>query len=79
MIKTKLERFGINLNKHTVACVSDGANICKKIARLMMVEHHIYYAHTIYLGIMESIYKKNNINQNFKYILYQENYKCESE
>ena len=85
IVKEKLLEYGICLKKDVIACVSDGASVMKKAARLMGVEHHICYAHGIHLTIVNSIYKKKgeikneeNLIEPIKIIYSNQNNECES-
>lgn len=58
VIKTKLDEFHISLEKHIVACVTDGAAIMVKFGKLVECEHQLCYAHGIHLAVCDVLYKK---------------------
>ncbi len=60
MVEKKLKEFNLAIRSDIIACVSDGASVLKKAVFLMGVEHHQCYAHALHLGILESIYKKDD-------------------
>ncbi len=72
LVKEKLNEYGLNISKDIVCCVSDGAKVMIKAAKLMGVQHHICYCHTLQLAIIDTIYRNSlwdisNINlQNFE-------------
>ncbi len=63
IIKNRLNEYNLIIEKHIVACVSDGASVCKKVVNLLNVEHHICYLHSLHLGIIESLYLNRTIYQ----------------
>ncbi len=55
--------------------------MCKKVVKLLELEHHICYAHTIHLGIVENIYSKIALCQDVKFEIDDNDeleYSCES-
>jgi hypothetical protein len=60
IIQRKLSEFGLDLTKHIVATVTDGAAVMRKMGELMDVEHQICNAHGLHLAVIDVLYKKKS-------------------
>jgi len=60
ILKKKLTQFGLLLEKDIICITTDGASVMKKLGRLIPPLHQICYAHGVQLGIIDTIYKKQN-------------------
>ena len=60
VVKEKLLEFQISLEKHIVACVTDGAPFMVKFGKEIDCEHQLCYAHGIHLAVCDVLYKKTN-------------------
>ena len=58
LVCQKLFEFGIDLNKHIVATVNDGASVMVKYGRLIEAEQQLCYAHGIHLAVCDFLYSK---------------------
>ena len=58
LVHKKLLEFGIDLNKHTVATVNDGASVMVKYGTLIEPEQQLCYAHGIHLAVCDFLYSK---------------------
>lgn len=58
-VKDRLEEFAVSLEKHVVACVTDGAAVMVKFGRLIECDHQLCYAHGIHLAVCDVLYKKS--------------------
>lgn len=59
-VEDKLAEFDLSLEKHVVACTTDGASVMVKVGRLINCEHHLCYAHGIHLAVCDVLYKKTS-------------------
>lgn len=59
-VENKLAEFDLSLEKHVVACVTDGASVMLKFRKLIKCEHHLCYAHGIHLAACDVLYKKTS-------------------
>jgi hypothetical protein len=59
-VRTKLEEFGLSLDKHIVSCVTDGASVMVKFGRLIACDHNLCYAHGIHLAVCDVLYRKTD-------------------
>ena len=57
-VEMKLTGFGVNIEKHVVACVTDGASMMVKFGKIIGCAHHMCYAHAIHLAVCDVLYKK---------------------
>ena len=51
IVERRLDEFNVSLEKHVVACVSDGAAVMVKFGKYIPCEHQLYYAHGIHLAV----------------------------
>ncbi len=58
IVKKKLSNFGIILNTHIVAVVTDGASIMMKFGRLILPEHFTCQAYAFHLAVCDLLYIK---------------------
>ena len=58
LVTSRLEDFGITLERHVVALVTDGASIMCKVGRIAPCDHVICLAHTLHLAVSDVLYKK---------------------
>lgn len=59
-VQNKLDEFNISLEKHIVACVTDGASVMVKFGKLIDCEHQLCFAHGIHLAVCDVLYKKTD-------------------
>ena len=60
LVHKKLLEFGIDLNKHIVATVNDGASVMVKYGTLIEPEQQLCYAHGIRLAVCDFLYSKTS-------------------
>ena len=56
-VQNKLSEFGLDLEKHVVACVTDGASVMVKFGSW---HHQLCYAHGIHLAVCDILYRKTD-------------------
>lgn len=61
VLKERLSRFDISLEKDIVAIVTDGPNVMLKVGKLVDTEHQLCFAHCIHLAVCDVLYNKKNI------------------
>ena len=61
LVRQKLFEFGIDLNKHIVATVNDGASVMVKYGKLIEAEQQLCYAHGIHLAVCDFLDSKAQI------------------
>ena len=55
----RLDEFNVSLEKHVVACVTDGAAVMVKFGKSIPCEHQLCYAHGIHLAVCDVLYGNN--------------------
>ena len=63
-LKESLNEFGINIDKHVVALISDGAAVMICAGKKLDVEHQVCLAHDIHLAVVKSLYVNNSNSDN---------------
>ncbi|GBP21784.1 hypothetical protein EVAR_10963_1 [Eumeta japonica] len=58
-LRKKLKKFEIDLDEDIVAITTDGASVMVKTGSLVPVFQQLCYAHSLQLGILDVLYKKN--------------------
>ena len=58
LIQDRLRDFGLDLKRHIVAAVTDGAAMMIKLVKLMGIEHQICHSHGGHLAVCDLIYKQ---------------------
>lgn len=61
LLKAKLDEFGVSLDTHIIAIVSDGAAVMKKMGRISGTEHQLCFAHAIHLAVTDVLYEKKTV------------------
>ena len=59
-VQNKLSEFGLDLEKHVVACVTDGASVMVKFGKIIDWDHQLCYAHGIHLAVCDVLYHKTD-------------------
>lgn len=59
-VQNKLSEFSLDLEKHVVACVTDGASVMVKFGRIIDCDHQLCYAHGIHLAVCDVLYRKTD-------------------
>ena len=59
IVERRLDEFNVSLEKHVVACVTDGAAVMVKFGKSIPCEHQLCYAHGIHLAVCDVLYGKN--------------------
>ena len=54
--KISCQEFGLDLEKHVVACVTDGASVMVKFGKIIDCDHQLCYAHGIHLAVCDGIH-----------------------
>ncbi len=57
-VKKKLLQFGITMEKHIIACITDGASVNVKFGRNSPTEHQLCLAHGLHIAVCSALYKK---------------------
>ena len=52
-VQNKLLEFGLNLEKHVVACVTNGASVMVKFGKIIYCDHQLCYAHGIHFAVCD--------------------------
>ena len=55
-----LSEFGLDLEKHVLACVTDGASVMVKFGKIIDYDHQLCYAHGIHLDVCDVLYRKTD-------------------
>lgn len=63
-INDHLEKFGIDMERHCVCDVTDGASVMTKFGRLSTNEFQACYQHAIHLAVCDVLYSKKKDNAN---------------
>lgn len=58
LIKIRLNKFGLNIDKDIVCFTTDGAAVMIKLMRIASCEHQLCYAHAIHLSVCDVLYKR---------------------
>ena len=59
IVERRLDEFNVSLEKHLVACVTDGAAVMVKFGKSIPCEHHRCYAYEIYMAVYNALHGKN--------------------
>ena len=59
-VQNKLSEFGLDLEKHVVACVTDDASVMVKFGKIIDCDHQLCYAHGIHLTVCDVLYRKTD-------------------
>ena len=54
-----MDEFNVSLEKHVVACVTDGTAVMVKFRKSIPWEHQLCYVHGIHLAVCDVLYGKN--------------------
>ena len=57
-VQNKLSEFGLEVEKHVVACVTDGACAMVKFGKIIDCDQQLCYAHGIHLAVCDVLYRK---------------------
>lgn len=64
MVLKHLDKFGLKLERHIVACTTDGAAVMQKFGRESPTEMMLCINHAVHLAVIDVIYKKKTITEN---------------
>ncbi|KAG0435794.1 hypothetical protein DMUE_4527 [Dictyocoela muelleri] len=58
MVKEILTEFGIDMKKHVISCITDGASVMIKFGKESGIRHQQCLAYAIHLAVTKTLYKK---------------------
>ena len=61
VLRSKLVEFGVEIEKHIINVVTDGASVMVKFGKNIPCHHTLCYAHTVHLAVCDVLYSKSEL------------------